>query len=86
MTRTTRYQGAIIREHHILLLKQTEHASGRSYWLLPGGRIEPEETEERCVQREVLTKTTAAPIMFVGAWATILALRLHRPHTVPTGR
>ena len=57
VTRSTRYQGAIIRDHQILLIKQTEHASGRSYWLLPGGRIEPGETEQLCVQREVLEET-----------------------------
>jgi 8-oxo-dGTP diphosphatase len=57
VTRITRYQGAIIRDHHILLIKHTEHASGRSYWLLPGGGIEPDETEERCVQREMLEET-----------------------------
>ena len=57
MTRITRYQGAIIRDHHILLIQQTEHASGRSYWLLPGGGIEPDETEEDCVQREMWEET-----------------------------
>ena len=57
MTRSTRYQGAIIRDHQILLIKQVEHASGRSYWLLPGGGIEPNETEERCVQREMQEET-----------------------------
>ena len=57
MTRSTRYQGAIIRDHHILLLKQLEHASGRSYWQIPGGGIEPDETEEQCVQRELLEET-----------------------------
>ena len=53
----TRYQGAIIRDHQVLLLKQVEHASGRSYWQIPGGRIEPDETEEQCVQREMLEET-----------------------------
>ena len=57
VTRITRYQGAIIRDHHILLIKQTEHASGRSYWLIPGGGSEPNETEERCVQREMQEET-----------------------------
>ena len=57
MTSRTRYQGAIIRDHQVLLLKQTEHASGRSYWQIPGGRIEPNETEEQCVQREMLEET-----------------------------
>jgi 8-oxo-dGTP diphosphatase len=57
MIRSIRYQGAIIRDHHILLLKQMEHASGRSYWQIPGGGIEPGETEEQCVQREMLEET-----------------------------
>ena len=57
MTRSIRYQGAIIQEHQVLLLKQIEHASGRSYWQIPGGRIEPDETEEQCVQREMLEET-----------------------------
>jgi len=55
--RSTRYQGAIIRDHHILLIKQTGLASGRSYWLIPGGRIEPDETEEDCVRREMQEET-----------------------------
>jgi 8-oxo-dGTP pyrophosphatase MutT (NUDIX family) len=57
VTRSTRYQGAIIHDHLILLLKQMEHASGRSYWQIPGGGIEPDETEEQCVQREMLEET-----------------------------
>src|SRR5678815_1282288 len=57
MTRSIRYQGAIIRDHHILLLKQVEHASGRTYWQIPGGGIELDETEEQCVQRETREET-----------------------------
>ena len=57
MTRSTRYQGAIIRDHHILLIKQTELATGRSYWLIPGGGIERDESEETCVQREMQEET-----------------------------
>ena len=57
MTLSIRYQGAIIRDHQVLLLKQIEHASGRSYWQIPGGRIEPDETEEQCVQREMREET-----------------------------
>ena len=54
---STRYQGAIIRDHHILLLKQVEYASGRSYWQIPGGGIDPDETEEQCVQHEMREET-----------------------------
>jgi 8-oxo-dGTP pyrophosphatase MutT (NUDIX family) len=57
MKREIRYQGAIIRDHHILLIKHREQATGRSYWLLPGGGREFGETEEACVQREVREET-----------------------------
>ena len=53
----TRYQAAIFRDGEILLIKHREHASGRAYWLLPGGGIEPDETENACVQREVREET-----------------------------
>ena len=65
MTRITRYQGAIIQDHHILLIKQSEPASGRSYWLIPGGGIEPDETEEVCVQREMQSGLTTERGCFV---------------------
>jgi 8-oxo-dGTP pyrophosphatase MutT (NUDIX family) len=57
VTSSTRYQGAIIQNHQLLLLKQIEHASGRAYWQIPGGGIEPYETEAQCVQREMLEET-----------------------------
>ncbi len=57
MDRTVRYQGAILRGDHLLLIKHREHASGRSYWLLPGGGLEPPETEEACVIREMQEET-----------------------------
>ncbi|MBI2851236.1 MAG: NUDIX hydrolase [Chloroflexi bacterium] len=55
--RDVRYQGAIIRDNHILLIKHREHESGRSYWILPGGGMEPGETEEDCVRREMKEET-----------------------------
>ena len=44
----TRYQGAIIRDHHILLLKQAEHASGRKLLADPGRH----RTKQRSDQKE----------------------------------
>jgi 8-oxo-dGTP pyrophosphatase MutT (NUDIX family) len=73
MMPSTRYQGAIIRDDHILLLKQVEHASGRSYWQIPGGGIELDETEEQCVQREMLEET--------GLSVQVEALLLDEPST-----
>ena len=57
MSRYIRYQGAILRDDHILLIKHCEHASGRSYWLLPGGGRESGETEEACIRREMREET-----------------------------
>jgi ADP-ribose pyrophosphatase YjhB (NUDIX family) len=55
--RHTRYQGAIIKDDKILLIKHTEHESGRSYWVIPGGGREADETEMACVRREMLEET-----------------------------
>ena len=53
----TRYQGAIMRDHNILLIRHTNHGDGRAYWLVPGGGREQGETEEECVQREMREET-----------------------------
>ena len=53
----TRFEGAIIRDHHILLIKERINATGRSFWMLPGGGIEPSETDEDCVKREMKEET-----------------------------
>lgn len=55
--RTTRYQGAIVQDHHILLIKHRQHDGSREYWVIPGGGREQGETEEQCVQREMKEET-----------------------------
>ena len=57
MPRTIRYQGAILRDHHILLIKHHHHRDGRETWILPGGGREPGESEEQCVAREMKEET-----------------------------
>jgi 8-oxo-dGTP pyrophosphatase MutT (NUDIX family) len=57
MPRYARYQGAIIRDHQILLIKHTGHGAEPSYWLVPGGGIEPGESEAACVAREMWEET-----------------------------
>ena len=57
LMRHTRYQGAIIKEDQILLIKHTEHESGRSFWVIPGGGREAGETELACVAREMWEET-----------------------------
>jgi 8-oxo-dGTP pyrophosphatase MutT (NUDIX family) len=55
MKRNARYQAAIIRDHHILLLKISDR--GNRFWLIPGGGKEEGETDEECVRREALEET-----------------------------
>jgi len=57
MSRSIRYQGAILRDHHLLLIKHRHHADGHDYWVVPGGGLEAGETEEQCVRREMLEET-----------------------------
>ena len=54
-SRHTRYQAAIVREHHILLLWY-EPNDRDGYWLIPGSGREA-ETEEECVIREAWEET-----------------------------
>lgn len=58
MNRDTRYQGAIIQNHQILLIKHHEHKTGHEYWIIPGGGREDGETEEECVRREMKEETS----------------------------
>lgn len=55
--RDARYQGAIIQDQKILLIKHHEFASGFEYWLVPGGGMEPGESEEECLTREMREET-----------------------------
>jgi 8-oxo-dGTP pyrophosphatase MutT (NUDIX family) len=57
MARHTRYQGFIIQDHKILLIQHRHHATGRSYWVIPGGGLDGSETEEECVIREMKEET-----------------------------
>jgi ADP-ribose pyrophosphatase YjhB (NUDIX family) len=57
MPRDIRYQGAIVRDHQMLLIRHQDHATGRSCWVVPGGGREAGETEEACVAREMSEET-----------------------------
>ncbi len=57
MTERIRYQGAIMRDDQLLLIKHREHKSGRAYWIIPGGGREDDESEEACVVREMKEET-----------------------------
>ncbi|MBI4769386.1 MAG: NUDIX hydrolase [Chloroflexi bacterium] len=53
----TRYQGAIVQNHQLLLVQHRHHDNSRAYWLLPGGGHEPGESPEDCVRREMREET-----------------------------
>ncbi|MGD2058351.1 MAG: NUDIX hydrolase [Anaerolineales bacterium] len=55
--RDIRYQGAIIENDHILLIRWREVEPERSFWLLPGGGREEGETAEACLVREMMEET-----------------------------
>lgn len=57
MPRKIRYQGAIVRDDHILLITHRLHEEGWTFWVIPGGGREDGETEEECVRREMLEET-----------------------------
>ena len=57
MSQRTRCQGAIVKGSQVLLIQHREHASGRSYWLLPGGGLEDGESTQECVIREMREET-----------------------------
>ena len=57
--RHTRFQGAIVEDHQVLLLYGREDWGNgpREFWLLPGGGREAGESAEETVRREMLEET-----------------------------
>jgi ADP-ribose pyrophosphatase YjhB (NUDIX family) len=48
----------VIEGDRVLLIRHRHHASGHSYWLLPGGGQEAGETPEECLRRELREETS----------------------------
>lgn len=66
--RDVRYQAAVVRDDHVLLLKVFDRADGSEFWLLPGGGRELDEGEAACLRREVREEThleiAVGPLLF----------------------
>jgi 8-oxo-dGTP pyrophosphatase MutT (NUDIX family) len=55
--RDTRYQGAVVHDRHVLVVR-VELADGGAFWLLPGGGREAlDDSAEACVLREIREET-----------------------------
>ena len=57
MERKIRCQGVILHDDYILLVKHLNHRTDHPYWWLPGGGLEPNETQEECIVREIREET-----------------------------
>ena len=57
MGRHTRYQGLIIQDDHVLLIRVKQISTDHEFWVIPGGGIEDSETEEECIIREIKEET-----------------------------
>jgi 8-oxo-dGTP pyrophosphatase MutT (NUDIX family) len=44
-------------QDRILLIELIDRAGGRRWWIMPGGGLEPDETDEHAARREVLEET-----------------------------
>ena len=66
--RDVRYQAAVVRDDHVLLLRVFDRADGVEFWLLPGGGREPGEGEAECLRRELREEThllvEVGPLLF----------------------
>ncbi|PDW01035.1 NUDIX domain-containing protein [Candidatus Viridilinea mediisalina] len=68
--RDIRYQAAIVRDHHVLLVKVYDRTNGHQFWIFPGGGREPDEDAEACVRREVHEETSLTVIVERLLWVT----------------
>ncbi|HXZ65807.1 MAG TPA: NUDIX domain-containing protein [Streptosporangiaceae bacterium] len=84
--------GAVIRdEAGRLLMIMRGHDPGRGLWSIPGGRIEPGETAEEAVVREVREETgltvTCGPLLgtaeLPGLAGAVVDIRDYRAYLVP---
>ena len=56
--------GAIVRNGKVLLARRKSAGSGRGRWELPGGKVEPAETDRQALRRELAEELSLATRVF----------------------
>jgi ADP-ribose pyrophosphatase YjhB (NUDIX family) len=76
-----RVSGLILSGDGLLLIRHEK--DGRPYWLLPGGGVEPGETLERALFRELQEECGLDDVTVVGPAALVESIA---PHSMPDGK
>jgi 8-oxo-dGTP diphosphatase len=61
--------GILIRENKVLVTRRKPGATLAGYWEFPGGKIEPGEAPEQCLERE-LEEELGLPVQVLSHYAT----------------
>jgi 8-oxo-dGTP diphosphatase len=64
----------IVRENRILVARRKPGAKMAGYWEFPGGKLEPDETPEACLKREIAEELGILDLVIHKHWVTT-------PHT-----
>jgi len=78
MARYARYQGAIVRDDQILLIKHHVYENDSEFWVIPGGGMEEGETEEESVIREMQEETN----LTVQVERLLMDVPANQPYTI----
>jgi ADP-ribose pyrophosphatase YjhB (NUDIX family) len=76
-----RVAALILHQNRVLLIRQEK--AGRAYWLLPGGGVEPGETIEQALRRELQEETGLVDITVAGPVAMVESIA---PPSDPSGK
>ena len=76
-----RVSALILEQNRVLLIRHEK--AGRAYWLLPGGGVEPGETIEQALRRELREETGLTQVTVAGPVALVESIA---PPSDPSGK